>query len=829
MEIIPNLEITSENNSEYKLVHQFTLYKNPIAEGSVSTVFLAIDKATSILYAAKAVRLTVQDEFHKFFSQFIDNYEQLKGASSSFISTHDCVCTSFTSIYYFSKLSNYGSLESYISKAGTLNEALIKHLFLPVAKGIQEMHTKNIVHRDVNPSHILLHLCKGNSFEVKLCGLLCSINLDKHGICNQSVGKIKFNAPEVKRSAVDRCEYGKPCDIWSYGMCILYCLLNDNFNDNSWEDLESYQISPELNNLLTRCLNIDYRFRISIQDIINHPFFSDNHLLDLSYLNLEDRDPQLEIPARATYHPYIIENSKLGNGAYGKVMRCRLISNQNVIYAMKKIDTRNKNEKELQQFKREIELMVILRNKPFVVNLIDYFYIKQDLHLVMEYCNGGNLFDHINQLINSRRFIYMYEEIKRIAWNVAEALSFMHQKNILHRDIKPPNILLVKDFTGAIIDAKVCDFGLSRKTNLQCKSILGTFGYMPPEIVNNSSNISKVCYTNKADIWCYGGILFFMTFGIEVFTFAKNSGQILYQTGITQFPPCNHVEVTLIDLIKKCLSLQPENRPSASEILKHPFFNSIEFEPLLSLPFPLYPLSNESKSPIELFTDTNGLFKVQVIKESFFSSHPHSYYKMINNLCNLLKMKGCPYLVKLKRNFIFKRDYYLVLENHNGGDLETYFKFRKTITISELKLVGRCVIECLAFLHERNIVHRGIYQNNIFLNIDVIHSRQILHAIVGDFGFSRMMELIENDNSRNSWEFLSPEISEGIAHREEVDIFSYGSLLNYLLNKCENYDENNEDFKELKILISTCQDKSGIKRPSAKNILNSRFFQHLNK
>lgn len=69
--------------------------------------------------------------------------------------------------------------------------------------------------------------------------------------------------------------------------------------------------------------------------------------------------------------------------------------------------------------------------------------------------------------------------MKLISWNIAQALNIIHQKKIIHRDIKPANILLNKNQRGIVIDAKLCDFGLSKKANLG-ESILGTPTYFAP-------------------------------------------------------------------------------------------------------------------------------------------------------------------------------------------------------------------------------------------------------------------------------------------------------------------------------------------------------------
>ena len=175
-----------------------------------------------------------------------------------------------------------------------------------------------------------------------------------------------------------------------------------------------------------------------------------------------------------------------------------------------------------------------MRKMTFVINLVDYFYYKNKIHMILEYCNGDNLQVYLDKLALIKKYLD-FEEFKLIAWNVAQALHQMHNKNIIHRDIKQLNVLLVKNQKGVMVDAKLCDFGLSKQTSMDCISVLGTPSYFSPELFELwLGNKSK--YTNKVDVWSFGCLLFLMAYNIELFEFPANTRNKVCTDGIINFP-----------------------------------------------------------------------------------------------------------------------------------------------------------------------------------------------------------------------------------------------------------------------------------------------------
>ena len=199
---------------------------------------------------------------------------------------------------------------------------------------------------------------------------------------------------------------------------------------------------------------------------------------------------------------YTLTSRIIGRGAFsivylGKDTYGRLV-------AIKSLDTKKYNARRYKYLDEEIRCMTNLRH-PHIVSLIDVKRNVDSCNLILEYCEGGDLSSAIETL-ESRRVNMREENIRRLLVSLVSALSIMKMRNIVHRDIKPGNVLL----TSMNIDTcvfKLGDFTFAKETEDLAETYCGSPLYMAPEVMERKP------YDCSADVWSLGILLFHVTFG----------------------------------------------------------------------------------------------------------------------------------------------------------------------------------------------------------------------------------------------------------------------------------------------------------------------------
>lgn len=254
--------------------------------------------------------------------------------------------------------------------------------------------------------------------------------------------------------------------------------------------------------------------------------------------------------------------SILGNGGFGKVRLYRDREAKELKFAIKTI---KKDLLNAHNIKSLIEEVKILRNLDHP-NIVKYFETYEDdayIHIVMEYIPGDNLF----KIVTNRKYYHFKEaDASEIMKCLLKAVMFLHKMNIVHRDIKPDNILF--SLPGNYESLKLIDFGLSAaKTNVKDKYRVGSPYYMAPEMIHGN-------FTFESDCWSIGVILYEMMTGKHPF-YGKTQEEIfkmimkgVYDTNLLDRQKCTE-EVK--DLIKKLIVLNPQERLSINSTLEHPW------------------------------------------------------------------------------------------------------------------------------------------------------------------------------------------------------------------------------------------------------------------
>ena len=250
----------------------------------------------------------------------------------------------------------------------------------------------------------------------------------------------------------------------------------------------------------------------------------------------------------------------IGKGSYGEVylVRSQLDSKQ---YVLKRIKLHSLSEKEKRTAAQEARLLSELTH-PNIVSYKDSFHFNGLLHIVMCYCEGGDL----NKYLKSRNSCHLSES-NIIHWfvQIALALQYLHKLNILHRDLKTQNIFLSRNIV------KVGDLGIARvleSSGAMAKTFIGTPYYMSPEIFQN------IPYNHKSDIWALGCCVVEMATLKTAFS-AKDLNSLAFKIIVGKQPSIpDSYSNQLNQLIKCLLARDPGQRPSIHQLLKFSFIRS---------------------------------------------------------------------------------------------------------------------------------------------------------------------------------------------------------------------------------------------------------------
>ncbi|KFQ25272.1 Serine/threonine-protein kinase Nek1, partial [Merops nubicus] len=182
------------------------------------------------------------------------------------------------------------------------------------------------------------------------------------------------------------------------------------------------------------------------------------------------------------------------------------------------------------------------------------------LYIVMDYCEGGDLFKKINA---QKGVLFSEDQILDWFVQICLALKHIHDRKILHRDIKSQNIFLTRDGT-----IQLGDFGIARVLNSTAelaRTCIGTPYYLSPEICQNKP------YNNKSDIWALGCVLYEMCTLKHAFE-AGNMKNLVLKIISGPFPPVSvHYSYDLRNLLSQLFKRNPRNRPSVNSILEKNF------------------------------------------------------------------------------------------------------------------------------------------------------------------------------------------------------------------------------------------------------------------
>ena len=465
--------------------------------------------------------------------------------------------------------------------------------------------------------------------------------------------------------------------------------------------LDNFKLTPKqkktfekkIRNRNNKQIEITKKSNGTFTSINNQRISSNTDKLDLSDISISFSKGLFinEIDQSPTQKYKVIKT--IGHGSYGDVFLAYNIYTKEKV-AIKKI---YKSNEELLSDGIIVDEIEILKNlhHPDIVKIIEFYVTEEAYYIVNEYCSGGELFDKAKEHLSETQISVVFKQI-------LSGLSYLHSKNIVHRDLKLENILISDkeyiEMTGEeYFDIKIIDFGNARifdKTNYY-NSIVGSSYYIAPEVFLRK-------YNKECDLWSAGVILYMLVVGSPPFE-GRNDKMVMsgikagiFDKNVTRW---HNASFEVKDLISKLLVYDPKKRLTAIEALQHPwltktnsnilYYNIPKYEALqcienilsykvkskfeeLVLAYIVYniPKSNETKIAIKLFKLVNSKGDGKLVKDELKKT--------------LLNFVSEEYLINFDKTFSL-----LDVENHGYIEYEEFLRASldksQILTVDNLK------------------------------------------------------------------------------------------------------------------------------------------------
>lgn len=324
---------------------------------------------------------------------------------------------------------------------------------------------------------------------------------------------------------------------------------------------------------------------------------------------------------------------KLGDGGFSSVYLARDLYTQWTVVVKEMHQSLQISERDLEFFKREISILVRSRD-PFVLQCYG-FSREMPCSIVTAYMKAGSLWDIVH---SSRGNLLNPTQKNNIALGIAHGMRYLHSCNIVHRDLKSPNILL--DERGL---PKIADFGLSRFMDCEGAPMTGCIGttqWMAPE------QISGV-YGPPVDVFAYGMILYEMLTGMIPYEEQQDQGGLFVAITDGYRPPLNPIG-DIERLILQCWDQDPERRPTFEQIYALFASGTIKFKGSSRagarqfMRIAQYGGQDGCLDPmLELARQTNGVYKTAEITQGRIKDIPNllCYYAehgSVRDLCRVM-------------------------------------------------------------------------------------------------------------------------------------------------------------------------------------------------
>ncbi|MED6137076.1 CDPK- kinase 5 [Stylosanthes scabra] len=276
----------------------------------------------------------------------------------------------------------------------------------------------------------------------------------------------------------------------------------------------------------------------------------------------------------------------------------------------------------IEDVRREVKILRALNGHKNLVQYYDAFEDQENVYIVMELCEGGELLDRIL----SKGGKYSEDDAKAVMVQILNVVAFCHLQGVVHRDLKPENFLYTSKDESSESELKAIDFGLSDfvRPDERLNDIVGSAYYVAPEVLHRS-------YSTEADVWSIGVIAYILLCGSRPFWARTESGifrAVLKADPSFDEPPWPSLSAEAKDFVKRLLNKDPRKRISAAQALSHPWlrnYNNVKV-PLDLLIFKLMKIymrsSSLRKAALRALSKTLTADELYYLREQFALLEP---------------------------------------------------------------------------------------------------------------------------------------------------------------------------------------------------------------
>lgn len=293
------------------------------------------------------------------------------------------------------------------------------------------------------------------------------------------------------------------------------------------------------------------------------------------------QEPMQQDMHKATVHPIVQQlhgnnihftdgyeiKEDIGMGSYSVCKRC-VHKATDAEYAVKVIDKSKRDPSE------EIEILLRYGQHPNIITLKDVYDDGKCVYLVMELMRGGELLDRI-----LRQRCFSEREASDVLSTIAKTMDYLHSQGVVHRDLKPSNILYM-DESGNPESIRICDFGFAKQLRAENGLLMTpcyTANFVAPEVLKRQG------YDAACDIWSLGILLYTMLAGFTPFANGPDDTpeEILARIGSGKYALSggnwDSISDAAKDVVSKMLHVDPHQRLTAVQVLKHPWIVNREY------------------------------------------------------------------------------------------------------------------------------------------------------------------------------------------------------------------------------------------------------------